>query len=113
MYFTYVFSNSVSSENGDKIVVTYSNVNTEEELDVLRELIHVFDIHAHAEWSDRITHLVVKTAGDNDYCLRTTKYMSAILANCYIVTFDWAKDSLSSKTLLPEVYNINLLLLFL
>lgn len=85
-------------------------MKSDEELDVLRELINVFDIHAHTEWSDKITHLVVKTWGDN-YCMRTRKYMNAILANCYIVNFDWAKDSLNSKTLLSEVFNTNLLLL--
>lgn len=77
-------------------------MKTDEELDILKKLIHVFDIHAHTDWSNDVTHLVVKTYEDN-FCMRTKKYMNAMLGNRFIVTIDWAKDSLNSKILQPEV----------
>lgn len=98
-----VFSDPFScNQKNKRIFLTYTNLDTDDDLNILRALIRLFDIHANTTWSERVTHLIVKTADDGS-CLRTKKYLNALLSNCFIVTFEWAKDCLSTKTLLPEV----------
>ncbi|CAI6350973.1 unnamed protein product [Macrosiphum euphorbiae] len=89
------------SVKNQRKVITYSNVK-DDELKVLQELIHVFDLNSYISWDDRVTHLIVKTL-PSGRCIRTKKFMYALLFNCFIITMDWAKNCLSSKTLLPEV----------
>lgn len=103
--FFFISSDPASSfkHKNKNIVITYTNLETDDELDVLRELVHLFQLHAHTSWSDRVTHLVVKTLNDGT-CLRTRKYVNALLSNCFIVTFEWAKDCLRTKSLRPEVF---------
>jgi len=111
-YVVIVFSTSLSSnQKNKKIFLTYTNLETDDDLDVLREMVHLFNIHVNTMWSERITHLVVKTGNDGS-CLRTKKYLNALLSNCYIVVLDWAKDCLSRKTLLPEVFTCNFVIPF-
>jgi len=83
------------------IIITYTNIESNE-LEVLQDLVDTFKINAHVGWNDSVTHLIVKTLPDGR-CVRTKKFMSALLFNCFIVSLEWAKDCLTSKTLLPEV----------
>ncbi|XP_001943815.2 uncharacterized protein LOC100168324 [Acyrthosiphon pisum] len=88
------------SERNRCIVITYSNVENDD-LRLLQELIDVFDLYAYISWNDRVTHLIVKTL-PSGRCNRTKKFMNALLLNRFIITMDWVKNCLSSKTLLPE-----------
>jgi len=102
MHFIFILSNPKNhSVRNQRIVITYSNVK-DDELKVLQELVDVFDLYAYISWDDRVTHLVVKTL-PSGRCIRTKKFLNALLFNCFIVTMDWVKNCLSSKTLLPEV----------
>ncbi|XP_060852473.1 uncharacterized protein LOC132930556 isoform X1 [Rhopalosiphum padi] len=83
------------------IVVTYTNIENED-LEVIQELVDTFKLNAHVRWNDSVTHLIVKIL-PNGKCVRTRKIMNALLLNCFIVSFEWAKDCITSKTLLPEV----------
>lgn len=102
MHFMFILSNpgnhSVSNQH---IVITYSNVE-DEELQVLQEFVDMFELDAHVSWNDSITHLIVKTQPAGR-CIRTNKFMNALLLNCFIVSMEWAQNCLSSRTLLPEV----------
>jgi len=102
MHFILVLSNpETHSARNNNIVITYTNVE-DDELEVLQELVDVFELNAHVSWSDSVTHLIVKTL-PTGRCIRTKKFMNALLLNCFIITLDWAKNCLASKTLLPEV----------
>ncbi|XP_025190776.1 uncharacterized protein LOC112591234 [Melanaphis sacchari] len=89
------------SAKNKHIVITYTNVENDE-LEVLQELVDMFKLNAHVAWSDSVTHLIVKTL-PNGRCIRTKKFINALLLNCFIISLDWAKDCINSKTLLPEV----------
>jgi len=91
-------NHSVSNQH---IVISYSNVE-DSELEVLQELIDMFELNAHISWDDSVTHLIVKTL-PSGICVRTKKFMNALLLNRFIITMEWAKNCLSSRTLLPEV----------
>lgn len=98
----FIHSNPGShSGNNQHIVITYSNVE-DEELQVLQELVDMFELNAHVSWNDSVTHLIVKT-NIKGRCIRTNKFMNALLLNRFIVTMDWARNCLSSRKLLPEV----------
>jgi len=102
MYFIFVLSDPENHSIRNKhIVITYSNVE-DNELEVLQELVDVFELNAHISWNDSVTHLIVKTL-PTGRCIRTKKFMNALLINCFIITLEWAKNCLASKTLLPEV----------
>jgi len=77
-------------------------LETIDELDILKEFLNCFGVHASTPWCDNITHLIVKP-DKNGKCLRTSKYLNALLSNCTIVCFQWLIDCLASKSLLPEV----------
>lgn len=79
---------------------------------MIQELVDTFKLNAHVRWNDSVTHLIVKIL-PNGKCVRTRKIMNALLLNCFIVSFEWAKDCITSKTLLPEVYNFYTILVFL
>ncbi|XP_015364951.1 PREDICTED: uncharacterized protein LOC107162514 isoform X2 [Diuraphis noxia] len=83
------------------IVITYTNVE-DDELEVLQELVDVFELNAHISWDDSVTHLIVKTL-PTGRCIRTKKLMNALLINCFIITMEWAENCLASKKLLPEL----------
>lgn len=102
MHFILVLSNPVnrSLRNGN-IVISYTNVE-DCELEILQELVDLFELDARVSWSDSVTHLIVKTL-PTGRCIRTKKFMNALLLNCFIITLEWAKNCLASKTLLPEV----------
>ncbi|XP_022179489.1 uncharacterized protein LOC111040071 isoform X1 [Myzus persicae] len=89
-----------SLRNGN-IVISYTNVE-DCELEILQELVDLFELDARVSWSDSVTHLIVKTL-PTGRCIRTKKFMNALLLNCFIITLEWAKNCLASKTLLPEV----------
>jgi len=101
-YFIFILSNPENhSVRNQHIVITYTNVE-DAELEVLQELVDMFELNAHISWSDSVTHLIVKTL-PSGRCVRTKKLMNALLLNCFIISFEWAKHCLTSKTLLPEV----------
>lgn len=64
----------------------------------------MFKLNVSVTWDDRVTHLILKTNAERR-CIRTKKFMNALLLNCFIVSLEWAKDCITSKTLLPEVYD--------
>lgn len=74
----------------------------EDDIDVLTEFANFFDIKLLNAWDDSVTHLVVNT-NDSNKCVRTKKYIYAILSHCFIVSFNWVKECLFSKSLLTEV----------
>ncbi|KAE9543007.1 hypothetical protein AGLY_002918 [Aphis glycines] len=83
------------------IVITYTNVENKE-LEVIRDLVDMFKLNVSISWTDKVTHLILKTNADKR-CIRTKKFMNALLLNCFIISLEWAKDCITSKTLLPEV----------
>lgn len=89
------------SLRNEHIIITYTNVESDE-LDVLQQLVDLFQLNAHVSWNDSVTHLIVKTH-PNGRCIRTKKIINALLLNCFIISFEWAKDCLTSQKLLPEV----------
>lgn len=87
------------------IVLAYDNYLTDENQRQVRKLSEVFDIRIHSSWSDDITHLVVQCYSTG-HCLRTAKYLNALVSHSYIVDMQWVNDSLSFKSLQLEVRNI-------
>jgi len=99
-----VFSNPWNHSAKNKhIVVTYTNVENRE-LEVIRDLVDMFKLKVTISWKNSVTHLILKTNADKR-CIRTKKFMNALLMNCFIISLEWAKDCITSKTLLPEVYD--------
>lgn len=112
MHFLFDFSDPENhSVENKRIHITFTNFDTENEMKVLKELVGVFNLNIQKVWSDRITHLVVKTLPDGT-CMRTTKFMNALLFNCFIISLEWAVNCLASKKLLPEVCNYHTVILF-
>lgn len=86
------------------MVLAQSNLCEQSDFDVLSNFLNVFNFEFSKSWNYRVTHLVVKTK--DGFCTRSTKFTNAILAHCFIVSFEWVKKCLSSMTLLSEVYHI-------
>ncbi|XP_050530449.1 uncharacterized protein LOC126899512 [Daktulosphaira vitifoliae] len=95
-------SHSSKKSRNKLMVLSYSNLDTENELNVLRNFMSIFNIFINPSWDDNITHLVVKT-NDDGTSPRTKKCMNALLSNRAIVTLKWVEDCVNTKTLLPEV----------
>ncbi|VVC38208.1 Hypothetical protein CINCED_3A009508 [Cinara cedri] len=88
----------------NKIIMTYSNISSENDIITLRKwsrLFNVCSLNIQTKWDDSITHLVVKTL-DNNVCPRTLKFMYALLSGCHVVNFEWVLGCLRTKRILPE-----------
>jgi len=102
MHFLFVLSDSENASLRNKhIVITYTNIE-DEDLGVIQELVDMFELNAHVTWNDNVTHLITNTL-PTGRCIRTKKFMNAMLINCFIISLEWVKNCLASKTLLPEV----------
>lgn len=89
-----------SSNQYDKYL-TFSNFDISE-MDTMVKFCEMFNIALMNEWSDQITHLIIKLQV-NGKPLKTRKYINAILSHCYIVTDEWVQECMNSNTLVSEV----------
>lgn len=80
------------------------NFENDDELDLIKHMAIQFGFTIHMEWSNVITHLVVKTLSTN-ICLRTSNFGNALVSDCYIVNLDWVKESISLGSVQNEVCN--------
>lgn len=88
----------------NKMIVTYSHMCP---FDVIQlknwaSIYGIKVVNVDSNWNDNITHLIVKTKADS-VCLRTLKFMNALLSNCLIISFEWVTDSKKKGELQPEV----------
>lgn len=87
------------------MVLTCSGNLTDRELNLVKKMACMFNIHAETTWSSNTTHIIV-VPNDLGNCYPTQKFLNGMLNNCFIVTHRWVQDCITSKSLLPEVYNI-------
>ncbi|XP_054165957.1 MATH and LRR domain-containing protein PFE0570w-like [Oppia nitens] len=86
-----------SSERSNKKFVIISSGLDDSQRKKIQTICHRLDAEVVDDWTDRVTHLVIIKASDRDVkdmiCPRNAKYMKALLANKWIVTFNWIVDS--------------------
>jgi hypothetical protein len=90
------------------IKVSITGVQTDAEINIIKQMVYMFNLQAQTKWTSDITHLVAVVHPDNR-CDPTKKFLNAILNHCYIVKFQWVLDCVDKKSLLPEVCNIQFL----
>ncbi|XP_050426026.1 uncharacterized protein LOC126836549 isoform X2 [Adelges cooleyi] len=84
------------------MIITYSNLDTDEELDSLKIFMTMFNVVINPSWVDNVTHVVVKPNNDGT-CPRTKKCINALLSNRTIITLKWVEDCIKSQFVLSEL----------
>ena len=79
-----------------KKVILYSGLNDQQKRKI-EALCHELDAETVSDWTDRVTHLVICLSDERPkkemICPRNAKYLKALLANKWIVSFEWITDS--------------------
>lgn len=86
------------------IIISYDNFDEDSDVDILVNFVRSFGLRIVHE-DENATHLVVKTYSMG-YFFRSGKVGNWLVTNRPIVTFEWVKDGLRLKSLLPVVCSI-------
>ncbi|XP_067649328.1 breast cancer type 1 susceptibility protein homolog [Haliotis asinina] len=96
-------TSNMGNPRSKKIVLITSGLSREQAMSV-HEFTKVTGCVFFPKFNKTVTHVVVKKAAGEDrpICDRTLKYFQGIVGKCWVVTFDWVRDSLLAKKPLPE-----------
>ncbi|XP_046334048.2 serine-rich adhesin for platelets-like [Haliotis rufescens] len=94
---------NLGKPRSEKIVLITSGLNREQATSV-QEFSKVTGSVFFPKFNKTVTHLVVKKAAGESHpvCDRTLKYFQGIVGKCWVVSFDWVRDSLLANKPLPE-----------
>ncbi|CAG2107442.1 unnamed protein product [Medioppia subpectinata] len=96
---------SSSERSTQRCVILYSGLE-EKQIKKIQSVCRELNAEAVTEWSDKVTHLVIAlfkdTTKEGLICPRNAKYLKALLANKWIVSFDWIMDSYRSNRFVDE-----------
>ncbi|XP_071108714.1 uncharacterized protein [Haliotis cracherodii] len=94
---------NLGKPRSEKIVLITSGLNREQATSV-QEFSKVTGSVFFPKFNKTVTHLVVKKAAGESrpVCDRTLKYFQGIVGKCWVVSFDWVRDSLLANKPLPE-----------
>ncbi|XP_046544222.1 breast cancer type 1 susceptibility protein homolog isoform X2 [Haliotis rubra] len=96
-------TSNMGNPRSEKIVLITSGLSREQAMSV-QEFTKVTGSVFFPKFNKTVTHIVVKKAAGEarPVCDRTLKYFQGIVGKCWVVSFDWVRDSLLANKPLPE-----------